>query len=121
MVKKLNLTKSTPEAPAPIDPKTADEFTQRGWDHYTKKEFFRAENDFFKALELSPQNPDILYALGMTLQASGRSQDAIAQFEKLIILLQEPAEEDQVRARMLVRLARGHINRIKTGDWHLEE
>jgi tetratricopeptide (TPR) repeat protein len=101
------------------DPQTAEEFTQSGWDHYSKKEYYRAEADFQKALELSPDNIDTLYVLALTLQSSGRQQEAIHTFEKVIKELKQSETVEKVRAHMLVRLAQGHINRIKTGDWNL--
>lgn len=100
-------------------PQTEDEFVKSGWEHYSKKEYYRAEADFQKALDISPNNPDTLYALGMTYQASGRQPEAIRTFEKTIQVLENAGENDFVRAHMMTRLARGHINRIKTGDWNL--
>lgn len=102
------------------DPKNADDYLSRGWGHYSKKEYFRAESDFRKALEYTPDNPDYLYSLALTLQASGRSVDAIQAFEKTIQNLSQVTEEERVRSLMLTRLAKGHINRIKTGDWKLD-
>lgn len=95
-------------------------FVQSGWNHYVKQEYYRAEDDFKKALVISPDNVDTLYALGMTLQASDRQPEAIQTFEQVIRLLEEPDEENFVRAHMLTRLAHGHINRMKSGDWKLE-
>jgi tetratricopeptide (TPR) repeat protein len=118
------MAKKTPKKitapPIPSEPKTGDDFAQRGWSHYSKKEFFRAESDFRKALEFTPDHPDYLYGLALTLQASGRSQEAVQVFEKLVELLENPTEENKVRYLMLTRLACGHVNRIKTGDWKME-
>jgi tetratricopeptide (TPR) repeat protein len=102
------------------EPTTGDEYYQRGWTHYAKKEHQQADADFRKALELSPDHPDILYAMGLNLQASGRQEEAIPAFEKVIDLLKDVKEPDlHVRAVMLTRLSHGHINRMKTGDWNL--
>ena len=102
------------------EPETAPEFVERGWDHYSRKEYFRSEADFQKALDLLPDDVDTLYALGMTQHASGRLQEAVKTFEKTIQILESPSYVDSVRSHMLIRLARGHINRIQTGDWKLE-
>ena len=101
-------------------PQTDDEYVKSGWEHYSKKEYYRAEADFQKALELTPDNVDTMYALGMTFQASGRQAEAIRTFEKTIQLLENVEEVDFVRAHMMTRLARGHISRMKTGDWNLD-
>lgn len=98
---------------------TAEDFFQSGWRHYSSKEFFRAEADFQKAIELSPDYLDSFYGLGMTYQASNRQPEAIKAFEKVINMLAGNAEVENVRAHMLSRLARGHINLMKTGDWNL--
>jgi tetratricopeptide (TPR) repeat protein len=100
---------------------SVEEYFRSGWSHYSKKEYYRAEADFQKALAAAPGNVDVLYGLGMALQASGRQPEAISTFESVIQLLSMPAPEDKVRAFMLARLARGHVNRIKTGDWKLQE
>lgn len=113
-------SKEKTASPAPItDPKTAEDFLSRGWNHYSKKEFFRAESDFRQALELSPDNVENLYGLALSLQASGRSVDAVQTFEQTILILEQAPDTERVRANMLARLSRGHINRIKTGDWNL--
>ncbi len=102
------------------NPQTSPEFVESGWMHYSKKEYFRAEADFKKALDLSGDDPDTLYALALTYQASGRKQDAVRAFERVVDLLKSAPEEDVVRSHMLARLANAHINRIKTGDWQME-
>lgn len=110
----------TVEPTRPTDPDSADQLVESGWKRYSNKEFFRAEEDFQKALKLTPDNVDTMYALGMTQQASGRLQDAIQTFENVIHLLEVYKEKDPVRALMLTRLAHGHINRMNTGDWKIQ-
>jgi tetratricopeptide (TPR) repeat protein len=105
----------------PSTPKAADELIASGWHHYSNKEYYRAEADFQKALENQPENADTMYALGMAQQASGRTQEAIRTFEKVIELLEQRKAEDPVRSLMLTRLSHGHINRMKTGDWDLNK
>ncbi len=104
------------------EPKDGEGYYERGWEYYAKKEYDLAEADYRKALEFSPDNPDIYYALGLTLQASGRQQEAIQAFEKVLELLKnlEVKPELRDRALMLTRLSHGHINRMKTGDWNLK-
>jgi tetratricopeptide (TPR) repeat protein len=109
------------EPTEPSTPVTADEFIESGWNHFSKKEFFRSEADFKKALEIQPENADTLYALGMAQQASGNTQEAIRTFEEVIQLLEARKVEDPVRSLMLTRLANGHINRMKTGNWDMQK
>lgn len=118
MLKKRGQKQSQPQITIE-NPTSAVEFVQRGWDHYSKKEFFRAEADFRKALELSPGQPDYQYALAMSLQASGRSPESIKAFEESIQMMNNPTEEDHVRFLMMTRLAKGHISRMKTGQWKI--
>ena len=100
-------------------PQTALEFFESGWTHYGEKAYDRAAADFQKTIDLSPNDTDAYYGLGMAYQAGGQAQEAIAAFQKVIALLEDPAVEDTNRARMLSRFAQGHINRITTGDWHM--
>lgn len=113
------VSETNPEPATANLPETAEDFVKSGWSHYSKKEYYRAEADFQKALELSPNHIDTLYALAMTFQTSGRQQEAIHTFERVLKELPQLEEADKVRAHMLGRLAKGHINRIKTGDWNL--
>ena len=101
------------------DPKTADDFSQHGWAQYSKKDFPSAEVNFRKALSFFPGNPEYLYGLAMSLSASGRQQEAVTAFEQVIQGLENPPEDLKVRFHMLARFARGHINRIRTGDWQM--
>lgn len=107
----------------PSEPSTqrpADAMIESGWNHYSRKEYFRAEDDFKKAFDIDPDNTDALYALAMSQQASGRIKEAISTFENVIQYLEIHKAEDPVRALMLTRLANGHINRMKTGEWKME-
>ncbi len=107
------------EPTEPSTPKVADELIESGWRHYSNKEYYRAEDDFKKALEDQPENVDTLYAIGMAQYSSGRTEEAIQTFEKVIQSLEQNTTEDRVRALMLARLSHGHINRMKTGDCDL--
>lgn len=119
MAKEMGQQKAV-EPTDPSVPRDADQRIESGWRNYSKKAYDQAEADFKKALELDPDNVDTLYALGMTYQAAGRKQEAIQTFEKVLQLLERLKEENPVRALMLTRLAHGHINRMKTGEWKLE-
>ncbi len=119
MAKEIGQEKAI-EPTEPSEPREADQLIESGWKYYSQKEYNQAENEFKKALEITPDNVDTLYALGMTQQAAGREQDSIQTFEKVIQLLGKLKEKDPVRALMLDRLSHGHINRMKTGDWKLE-
>jgi tetratricopeptide (TPR) repeat protein len=103
--------------PTSITPQTPAEFTTRGWYYYSHQDFNNAAADFRAALLQKPDDPDTLYALGLTLSSSSQPQDAIEVFEKALKSLE--TLEDKVRVRMLTRLIKGHISRVTTGDWHL--
>lgn len=120
MLKKRDQKQTQPQTTIE-NPTTASEFAQRGWNHYSKKEYFRAEADFRKALELSPDHPDYLYALAMSLQSSGRAQEAVQAYQDAIHMMLNPVDENRVRFLMMTRLAKGHISRIKTGEWQLDK
>jgi tetratricopeptide (TPR) repeat protein len=105
----------------PPEPKTADDFLRKGWlQHAGEKLHSSAEESFRRAISLSPNMVDAHYALGLALKAQGRRAEAIQSFEKVVSLLSAGVLEDHVRATMLRRLALGHTNQLKIGDWALE-
>ena len=107
------------ERTEPTTPRPADAFIESGWSHYSKKDFPQAVEEFQKALDLEPDNIDTMYALGMSQEAGGRIQEATHTFEKVISLLEAGKLADPVRSLMLTRLAHGHINHMRTGDWKM--
>lgn len=116
--KKTSPTETTNNFPQ--DPQTADEFSERGWFQYSSKAYDQAEADFRRSLDLAPDNPDVMYALGLTLAYAGKSQQAISVFQDVIEYLNDRiTDENRVRYHMLIRLSQGHINRMKTGEWRL--
>ena len=118
MAKAPRITSSAPD-PEKINPVDNDELVQRGWLYYGKHNFVKALDDFSNALIKDPDNPDIIFALGLTYKASGTAQKAIETFEKALLHLDK--YQDGVEARMLQRLIHGHINQLKNGDWNLEK
>jgi tetratricopeptide (TPR) repeat protein len=103
--------------PNDISPVTAADFTARGWLYFGRQDYSKAAADLQQALTQNANDPDTLYALGMTLAATNQQKEAIEVFERALASL--TTLEDAVRIRMLTRLIKGHISRIKTGDWHL--
>ncbi|HMN60697.1 MAG TPA: tetratricopeptide repeat protein [Anaerolinea sp.] len=103
--------------PGQLTPQTPAEFVARGWLYYGRGDNGQAAADYREALKQNENDPETLYALGMALAASSNPQDAVQVFEQALQHLD--SIEDAVRVRMLTRLIKGHINRIKTGDWHL--
>ena len=59
--------------------------------------------------------------LGLVLKTQDRRQDAILAFQNVVDLLEANPIEDRSRSQMLRRLAIGHMNQLKTGDWDLEK
>jgi tetratricopeptide (TPR) repeat protein len=98
--------------PEKIDPQDNEELVKRGWLYYGKQ-------NYTKALVKDPENPDIIYALGLTYKASGAAQKAIETFEKVLLYMER--YPDPVEGRMLLRLIHGHINQLTIGDWNLEK
>ncbi len=105
--------------PEKINPKDNAELIQRGWLFFGQKNYSKALNDFSAALNHEPDNPDLLFALGLTYKSMGAVQNAVETFEKVLLHLDQYA--DAVEARMLLRMVHGHINQLKNGDWNLEK
>lgn len=102
------------------EPRDAAAFLRRGYAFYGSGQYDRSIDDFKRAIDLEEKNVDAIYALGMSLKASGKKEEAIALFKKAIALLDQGVVIDKSRSRMLRRLALGHVNDINTGDWNLE-
>lgn len=103
------------------NPQTAEDFAERAWQNYSRRAYEQAQADFRRSLDLNPDNADVMYALGLCLAADGKSQEAISTFDDVIEYLSNRiTDETRVRYYMLIRLSRGHINRIKTGEWRLQ-
>ncbi len=111
-------TQSVAPTPETMNPTTPADFLKRGWLYYARGDYKAAEEDFRRALEPNPEDPEALYALGLNLVAAGRAQDAVSVFEKAFQAA--GTIEDHVRASMIQRLIKGHINRIRTGNWNLD-
>ncbi len=109
---------------AVVNPTTAEDFLKRGWAYHARQRYTEAEADFRKALELSPDDTEILYALGLCLKRQDRKDEAVEAFQRVLHLLEEREPEDEsakVRAGMLRRLTLGHVNELTKGDWDLEK
>jgi len=105
--------------PQQLNPHETSEFMERGWLFYSHKNFESAEADFRFVLQREPADVDTLFALGLTLKALGKSQEAMTAFSQIDAALS--SIEDHQRAVMLARLAHGHLNQIRTGEWNLEK
>ena len=103
------------------EPAAGDALYESGWRHYMSENHPQAQEDFRRALELSPNHPAIFYALGLTLQASGQKQEAIQAFQKVVSLIENPPDELRDRATIMTRLANGHISRMTKGEWDMKD
>jgi tetratricopeptide (TPR) repeat protein len=122
--KRKEIFKVESEAVQPEDysePKTAEEFFNRGMAFYARKKYGEAEDDMLKALSLDRNYIDAHYSLGMVHKAQGKKEEAIEAFQKTLNLLGDPNNEQNSKYDMLKRLAKGHINEISIGDWDLEK
>ncbi len=105
-------TKHAPDL-ATWQPETAGEFLQRGWIHYTLREYDKAIADITRSLELEADDPEAYYLLGLTYKATARVEDARSAFDQTINHLdriQNPA-----RRVMLTRLIGSQNSRMDAG------
>jgi tetratricopeptide (TPR) repeat protein len=100
---------------------TADEYLKRGMAYYARKQYENAEKDLRTAISLNEELIDAYYSLGMVLKAAFRKDEAVQAFEKVLDLLNSGLVKNSDQLAMLRRLAKGHVNEIKTGDWNLEK
>jgi tetratricopeptide (TPR) repeat protein len=109
------------EQPPASEPQTVEEFLRVGWNLHASGQFEAAEKDFRKALALKPDSIDSYYALGLSLKAQDRREETIQAFQTVVSLLDKEEGASDSRRTMLHRLALGHINMLKLGDWNLEK
>lgn len=105
--------------PEQLQPNSPAEFLHRAWLFYSRQKYSEAQADFEAVLSQEAGNFDAQFGLSLALKFSGDNQQALAAFEKTLTLV-ESIEERQ-RASIMLRLVRGHINQIKSGDWNLEK
>ena len=100
------------------NPNSSEAHCNLGMGFYGDKRYEEAIKEFQAALKLDRNSIDAHYGLGLALKASDEKKDAIAAFEKASALAAKL--DDFVRGTMLTRLAEGHINDLKTGEWGKE-
>jgi len=118
MAKTKNVDETAPD-PSTMRVDTLDQYTERGWLYYAQKDYDKAIADFHHVLDQQPDHLDTWYGLGLTLKAAGSYNEATDAFSHVLGMLSDL--EDKQRAHVLDRLAKGHINQMKTGDWDLEK
>lgn len=110
------------ESVRPNPPKTFKEYYSEGWAlHGSNKDDDAAEENFRHAIAVDPNSADAYFGLGLVLKSQDRRQEAIDSFEKVVDILDNTNQEDVIRTKMLRRLALGHINQMRKGDWDLEK
>ena len=115
------LDSNSPSDPAVMDqPTDTASYIRRGYAFYESSKFDEAAQDFRKAFDLDSTSVDAVYGLGMSLKAAGKTDDAVTAFKSAIALIDKGVVADKSRARILRRLALGHVNQITSGDWNLE-
>jgi len=103
------------------NPQSAADFLRLGWVFHGKSNESIAEENFLKAISLSPALIDAYYGLGLVLKAQGRRQEAVKTFGEVVSLLDKDISIDRTRRAVLRRLTHGHINLLQSGDWGLEK
>jgi tetratricopeptide (TPR) repeat protein len=118
MAKKETFPTQLVPDPAQINPQTAADYAGRGWLYFSRQHYLEAQSDLETAISLDT-NVDFFYSLGLILRAQGKNAEALAAFEKTLVMVTD--SENRQRTTMLRRLTLGQINMIKSGDWNLEK
>jgi len=106
------------QAAVSANPNSAEAHCNLGWGYYGQRQYDDSIKTFRQALSLDRNAIDAHYGLGLALKESHATQEAIPEFEAVVKLA--PQDQNTVRGQMLARLAQGHINQIKAGDWSLD-
>lgn len=107
------------QAAVTANPDSVDAQCNLGWGYYGQRQYAEAIETFRAALRLDQGSVDANYGLGLSLKEAGQHDEAVPVFVKVMQLA--PQKETGTRGRMLARLARGHVNQMKKGDWDLDD
>jgi tetratricopeptide (TPR) repeat protein len=99
------------------NPNSAEAQSNLAWGLYGQRKYDEAIQAYEKALSLDANYLDAHYGLGLALKEAGQTEQATKAFEVVINLA--PQLENTVRGTMVSKLAQGHINQMRSGDWQL--
>ncbi|NUM43262.1 MAG: tetratricopeptide repeat protein [Anaerolineales bacterium] len=120
--KKQTVSVATYKAdPTSITPQTFEDYIKRGYAYHARQEYAPADEDFRKAISMDSSSTEAYYALGLNLKAQNRKEEATKAFQQALNFMNALEEKDTVRAHMLTRLTKGHINQLAKGDWDLRK
>lgn len=103
------------------EPSSARELRLRGYAQYTKGDYKASQEDFEKAISIDANDVEAVYGLGLACKQLGDLKESEKAFQQVLDLLRAGSVENLTRAKMLERLAKGHVNMITLGDWNLEK
>jgi tetratricopeptide (TPR) repeat protein len=94
----------------------------KGWTSYVNSDFVSAEASFRQLILIDTRSIEAYYALGLSLKAQNRKDDAIEAFNKAVSLLQDKSlSPNSTRASMLGHLATAHLSYLFNGEWNMKE
>jgi cytochrome c-type biogenesis protein CcmH/NrfG len=99
-------------------PQDAQAAVDLAWAYYAAGEYQESEAAFAQASTLDPGDVEPAYGMGMARRQRGDKAGAMQAFERALRL--SDRVQDRTRAQLLQRLAKGHINFLRDGDWDLE-
>jgi Tfp pilus assembly protein PilF len=102
-------TPAVPVVQTPLD---------RAWAAYGAQDLAQAQREVQGLLEQSPHDVEAAYLAGLVARAQGAGDRATAAFQ--VVVDHHAQIADATRARMLRRLAVGHLNQLSRGQWDLE-
>ncbi len=105
--------------PTATNPETTADYLKRGYAYHARTDYQKADTDFRKAISMDSSSSEAYFALGLNLKTLERKEDAIQAFQQALDFMNKLAEQDSVRAHMLSRLTKGHINQLTKGEWDL--
>jgi tetratricopeptide (TPR) repeat protein len=107
--------------PLETNPQNAADHIKRGYAYHARADYQKADEDFRKAIALDATSAEAYFALGLNLKTLNRTAEAIQAFQQALDYMNKLEEQDTVRAHMLSRITKGHINQLSKGDWDLRK
>ncbi len=100
------------------DPGNREAASRLGWELYSLRHYKAAVEVLQSAHDLTKDDPEIAYVLGLSLKQLKEDDRAIKAFQSAAKYADKL--ENKLRATMLKRMSHGQANFLKSGDWDME-
>lgn len=113
--RKPDLSEEEKPDPREVEASSPEEYFNRGMLFYSDKSFEKAAADFKQAVAIDAELVDPHYGLGLVYKATGRTDEAADEFNKVLELLNAGVIDDNPnRKNMLLKISQAHIKSLSS-------